>query len=265
VTTLLLDAGNTRLKWALCSQGEFLQRGSFSYHDSDLLSQFESQWSALLHADLRSTQVKLILSNVAGEQLVSALHDWLLTWKNAAAGAQESSALTIETVQAQAQAFGVRCAYQDPTQLGSDRWAALVAARHRLKGPSCVISCGTALTLDVLSAEGVHLGGMIAPGMTMMRQSLINDTAQVVAADAVTDTIFAAHNTASSVHAGILAASVGAVQHALRECGDRLGQMPRCIVTGGNAEFVLPALPEGSLHDPDWVLNGLAIIAGCQP
>jgi type III pantothenate kinase len=264
VSALLLDAGNTRLKWAVCSQGEFVQRGSFSYHDADLPGQFEGQWGGLLNNSLRSVPDKLVLSNVAGEQVAAALHNWLETRRAAVADVQESAPLTIETVQAQSQAFGVRCAYQDPSQLGSDRWAALVAARHQLKGASCVISCGTALTFDVLSADGIHLGGMIAPGMTMMRQSLANDTAQIVAADAAVDSIFDVRNTASAVQAGIMAASVGAVQHALLQCRDMVGRIPRCVVTGGNAEFILPVLPEGSLHEADWVLSGLAIIADCQ-
>jgi len=261
MSVLLLDAGNTRLKWALCERGKFLQCGAFNYEWSALHAQFDEQWAALANGDAVE---KLVLCNVVGDPLASPLRQWLKGSILYEQAFQETGALTIETVAAQSQAFGVQCAYEQPSQLGADRWAALVAARHHITGVSCVIDCGTALTIDVLSAEGVHVGGMIAPGMRMMRQSLRTNTAQIDVAGTADHSIFCVQDTAGAVQAGIMAATAGAVQQILQQCREHELQTPVCVITGGDAQALLPALPEGSLHDAEWVLKGLAIMAGCH-
>jgi len=256
MTVLLIDAGNTRLKWALCAQGQFLQKGAFAYQWAELQAQFREHWDVLAPT---AVPKKILLCSVVGDRLESALRQWAdAHWL------QDAGTLTIETVSTPAQGFGVRCAYQQPAQMGSDRWAALVAARHYLRGISCVIDCGTALTIDVLSAEGVHVGGLIAPGMQMMRDSLATNTRQVQADEVPIDSLFAVQDTPGAVQAGILAATQGAVRQVLQQCHGRWSQVPQCVLTGGNAEQLLAALPKGSLYEPDWVLKGLAIIAGCH-
>jgi len=259
---LLLDAGNTRLKWALCEEGQFLQHGAFTYKWSAVFAQFYAQWGMLINAGAID---RLVLCNVAGDRLESLLRQWLGdNWLQKTA-LQETSPLTIEVVQAQAQAFGVQCAYRHPAQLGADRWASLVATRQHINGACCVIGCGTALTVDVLSAKGVHVGGLIAPGMAMMRQSLLMNTAQIEVDDNTTNTsIFCAQDTTSAVLAGIMAATAGVVQQVLQQCREHGEEAPVCVVTGGDAQALLPALPKGSLHKTEWVLKGLAIIAGCD-
>ncbi len=265
MSVLLLDAGNTRLKWALCERGQFLQSGVFTYEWSALLAQFQTQWGGLAK---KGAIKQLVLSNVAGESLESLLRQWWLGTCLQEEALQETGLLTIDIVQAQTQAFGVQCAYRQPGQLGADRWAALVAARHYITGACCVITCGTALTIDVLSAKGVHAGGLIAPGMAVMRQSLLANTtqitAQIEAGDATNTSIFCVQDTASAVQAGIMAATTGAVQQVLQQCGEHEQLVPVCVVTGGDAQLLLPALPKGSLHKTEWVLKGLAIIAGCN-
>lgn len=256
MSALLLDAGNTRLKWALCGRGAFLQRGTLNYDWQALPAQFAHQWGGL---EKGGRVDKLVLCNVAGDRLASPLQRWLET-----SGLQEIDPLTIENVMAQSQAFGVRCAYRQPAQLGADRWAALVAARQQVAGACCVIDCGTALTIDVLSTEGVHVGGLIAPGMATMRQSLQTNTAHVDVEDTTDRSIFSVKDTAGAVQAGIMAATAGAVQHVLRQCQEQGLQATTCVVTGGDAQALLPHLPKGSLHEPEWVLKGLAIIAGCN-
>ncbi len=265
MSVLLLDAGNTRLKWALCERGQFLQSGVFTYEWPTLLAQFQTQWGDLAKKGMIK---KLVLSNVAGEQFESLLRQWWLGNCLQEKALQETALLTIDIVQAQAQAFGVQCAYRQPRQLGADRWAALVAARHHITGACCVIACGTALTIDVLSAEGVHVGGLIAPGMAIMRQNLLANTTQITAQievdDAKNASIFCVQDTASAVQAGIMAATTGAVQQVLQQCRKHGQLTPVCVVTGGDAQLLLPGLPKGSLHGAEWVLKGLAIIAGCN-
>lgn len=259
MSVLLIDAGNTRLKWALCERGEFSRRGAFVYQWSALPAQFSEHWDSLLTT---VTVDKLVLCNVVGDRLEPALRQWLDNKALHENAFQEADSLTIEPVMAQSQAFGVRCAYEQPAQLGADRWAALVAARHHIDGACCVVDCGTALTIDVLSAEGLHVGGLIAPGMAMMHQSLLENTAQIEADDVTSPSVFDVRDTASAVQAGIMAASVGAVQQVLQQCQERGLENPCCVLTGGDAQILLPALPEVSVFEAEWVLKGLAVICG---
>lgn len=260
--TLLLDAGNSRLKWAFCEQGQLSLQGALGYEWSTLADQLDAELGSLVSAEWPLAGV--ILCNVVGEKLEAAVRAMLSIQeckRQPHDRVQERASLTIKKVVAQPAAFGVRCAYEQPAQLGADRWAALVAARHHCDGVSCVIDCGTALTLDVLTAEGRHAGGMIIPGMEMMLASLIENTHGILASKRPELSPFAVRNTADAVQAGIIAAMRGSVQQMLQYCRDELGVEPICVLTGGNANWLLPGLPDTALLEPDWVLKGLAIIA----
>lgn len=262
--TLLLDAGNSRLKWALCEHGELSQQGNIDYAWSRLAAQLDATFTALAVATGPLDGV--LLCNVAGNKLDIVLREqlakhWLPTGKSAVNRVQETTSLTIENVIAQADAFGVRSAYQQPAQLGADRWVGLVAARQHCVGLTCIIDCGTALTVDVLTAEGVHAGGIIVPGMEMMIASLIENTDGIAGSGRAEVSPLAVTNTADAVQAGVLAAMRGAVQQVLQHCRDELGEEPACVLTGGNGERLLSALPSATIYDPDWVFKGLVIIA----
>lgn len=262
--TLLLDAGNSRLKWALCERGALSQQGNIDYEWSRLAAQLDASFAALAIATGPLDGV--LLCNVAGNKLDGVLREKLATYwpptdKSAVNRVQETTSLTIENVIAQADAFGVRSTYQQSAQLGADRWAGLVAARQHCVGLTCIIDCGTALTVDVLTAEGVHAGGIIVPGMEMMIASLIENTDGIASSGRAEVSPLAVTNTAEAVQAGVLAAMRGAVQQMLQHCRDELGEEPVCVLTGGNAERLLSALPSGTIYDPDWVFKGLVIIA----
>lgn len=250
---LLFDAGNTCLKWALYEQGQLSHQQSLNYERQSLVEQFGAsldQW--LTQA---GTIDGVILCNVAGEEIEVALRTVL------SKQFQKNTALTIKNVNAQLDAFGVRSAYKQATQLGADRWVALVAARHHCDGLSCIVDCGTAVTIDVLAADGRHAGGLIIPGMEMMRDSLIKNTDGILAFQRPDLSPLMVTNTAEAVQAGTFAAICGAVQQVLKQCADEFGEPPVCIVTGGNGKRLLSGLPKSTIFDPDWVLKGLAIIA----
>jgi len=175
---------------------------------------------------------------------------------------KENDGLTIDKVTAQAAAFGVTNAYREPSQLGADRWVALVAAHYHHQGPSCIIDSGTALTVDLISKEGQHAGGLILPGMALMRAALVEKTDAVQVSEQGQTKAFDVHSTEDAVKAGVHAAMLGAVQQVLAECQLKWGAEPHCVVTGGNAEVFKMSLPESSTYDSDWVLKGLAVIAG---
>lgn len=274
--TLLLDAGNTRLKWALCDNvglsgavspsRALSNQGSLCYDEMNLAAQLEEALGPLISAGTGRTDAidRVLLCNVAGEQLETSLREYLEAHR-----VQESEALTIDTVIAHADAFGVRSAYEQAAQLGVDRWAGLVAARHFIQRSEqsnsqqnavCIVDCGTALTVDVLVADGRHAGGIIVPGMAMMMESLFENTDGISLNTWAQRSPLAVHSTADAVQAGVQAAMIGAVQQVLQECQVELGETPVCVLTGGNAEKLMSGLPNAR-HEPDWVLQGLAVMA----
>jgi type III pantothenate kinase len=217
---LLIDAGNTRIKWALAAPGAALGQWS--------------GWGAVTHAELnhlpahwQGRQVaRAIVSNVAGikvrDQLQLMLPTTDITW--------------FASVARQA---GVRNGYRNPSQLGCDRFAAAIGARALAPGKALVVAtCGTATTIDALTAAGDFLGGMILPGLGLMASSLASNTAQLpqVAESGATPAGFA-DNTDDAILAGCLSAQAGAIERAFGLLGADL-----CILSGGAARYIAPAL-----------------------
>ena len=155
---------------------------------------------------------------------------------------------------------GVRLAYAQADRLGVDRFLALLAA-HRLTaatGDVLVTGVGTALTLDLLDAGGLHHGGRIAPSPTLMRQALHQRAAQLPAAGG--RYVEFADDTADALASGCDGAAVALVERSLRQATLRLGREPALLLHGGGGEALLPLLPAATLR-PALVLEGLAVWA----
>ncbi|HET8697015.1 MAG TPA: type III pantothenate kinase, partial [Gammaproteobacteria bacterium] len=145
----LIDAGNTRLKWARLEQGRLTGQGS-APHRGALDRALADLSSAFPQGAMR-----VLVANVAGDELARRVTEL----------ARARSKVRPEFVATSAEAFGVRCAYADPSRLGVDRWLGVLAA-HRLAAgaAACVVGAGTAVTFDAVSANGRHLGGLILAG-----------------------------------------------------------------------------------------------------
>ncbi len=232
---LLLDAGNSRLKWALARNGAWLQRGML---DLAKLGSLRQVFSAL------PPPHRILASNVAGARAAEQLRAACALWP-----------CPVEFVTAQREQCGVRNGYAQPAQLGSDRWAALIAAWRRVNGACVVVNCGTATTVDALSCEGEFLGGLILPGLEMMRRSLAAGTAQLK--ESVGQWSAFPRNTADAVYSGAIQATAGAVsrQHELLQAPDA-----PCVLGGGAADEIEPRLPHPVIRMDDMVLQGLQLI-----
>jgi type III pantothenate kinase len=155
--------------------------------------------------------------------------------------------------------------------LGSDRWVALIGARaahprHAL----CIISVGTAVTIDLLDARGRHRGGLITPGPSLMIDALLARTAGIrrraggaaVTADLGADpAVFWARDTRSALRAGARHGTAALIAQARRAARALLKSAPRLLVTGGGAAAIAALLPAAIRHEPDLVLKGLGVIA----
>lgn len=240
---LLIDAGNTRIKWATAAAdgapGRWLAQGAAAH---DALAQAVPQW--------RSQPVqRALVSNVAGAAVAARIAEAL-----AAAGVRPES---IEWFRSTPSRAGVSNGYRQPAQLGCDRFASLLGARHRHPGRSLlVVTCGTATTIDALDASGRFEGGMILPGLGTMARSLALNTAQLPAvSDATLEKIFA-DNTHDAIISGCLHAQTGAIAQALAALPGA-----HCLLSGGAAPYVAPHLDVPFERIDQLVLLGLDVAA----
>jgi type III pantothenate kinase len=262
---LVLDLGNSRCKWALArppgiaevrnTQEQFFRNdglvpgGAFAYGD-DFTRALDQAFGTLS----RPAQVAAV--SVAGAALTDTLARWVKHRWN----------LDLVRFSARAVQCGVTNTYKDPAQLGADRWAALIAARARHAAAVCVVDCGTAATVDALDPKGVFRGGVILPGLALMRDALLQRTQGVRDAEGVTGSVLA-RTTADGVAAGTLFGLAGAIDRILDEQAAELGSAPQVLITGGNAQVLSSLMRHATTLVPDLVLEGVARIvrAGDAP
>jgi type III pantothenate kinase len=153
----------------------------------------------------------------------------------------------------------VKNTYSNPHQLGADRWMGLIAARQRTDEAVLVVSVGTAMTVDALSVDGTFLGGVIVPGVHLMQQALRQGTARIDEAVGAWQAF--PNATAAAVQSGIVAALCGAIAQQHARLAEVAGMVPRCLLTGGDAEKVLSHLRISAEHVPELVLEGIDCVA----
>jgi type III pantothenate kinase len=167
-------------------------------------------------------------------------------------------------VRATEQWNGLRNGYQEPRRLGADRWAALVGARQAVEGDACVVDCGTAVTVDALRADGSFLGGAICAGLALTREALAARTAGLrIPVSAARDAL--ARSPEDAIAGGTLHGAAGAVDRLIDEVCGVLGPTPSVLVTGGDADVLVPLLRHPCRYLPDLVLRGVATLAGSAP
>lgn len=154
-----------------------------------------------------------------------------------------------------AECAGVRVAYAQPEKFGVDRFLALLGARAL--GHVLVAGVGTALTIDLMDADGGHRGGRIAASPTTMREALHQRAAQLPASGG--DYAEFANDTADALASGCDGAAVALIERSLQQASLALGPV-RLLLHGGGAPPLLPLLP-GAEHRPSLVLDGLAVWA----
>lgn len=253
---LLVDLGNSRLKWANYQNGQLCSVGSVKYDEENLATLLSAEWSSL------PAPGKICVSSDVDSRLTAVLSQWV----------EKQWATAAYIITPKDHAYGVKNAYQDPLQLGSDRWAALVAVRNNIKGAAIIIDCGTAITIDVMDAEGEHLGGMIIPGIQMMQQSLFKGTHKINETDEKNEPVLAAlgKNTREGVRSGIHTAIIAFINEMISRTTRQAMQQTKPetmtnVITGGDADLILPFLDNSIIHKPTLVLEGLAIILDRAP
>ncbi|HKU17146.1 MAG TPA: type III pantothenate kinase [Steroidobacteraceae bacterium] len=244
---LVIDIGNTRIKWASLDHGR-LQPQSAAPH---------ADWTAQIFVETilapQGSGGRVWVSNVAGPRMADVV-------RTALAQARRDPA---EFVISTAAAGGVRNAYPQPMKLGVDRWLAIIGAHALERGAVCIVSVGTAMTIDAVDAQGVHLGGVIIPGPDLMVSSLLKNTsdiAQRAEQGSTSDGLFA-DNTLGAIRQGADHAAAALVERAVNVLRQQLNETPTLLLTGGASARLENSLALPYRMVSDLVLQGLAVIA----
>lgn len=232
---LAIDCGNTRAKWGLFDGARFVAVGAAAIHELD---QFERALAGMQPPD------RIVISNVAAAAIRSRLEH-----------AANHFGVPVHWVSAQAAAGGVVNRYEDPGTLGTDRWVSLIGARARFQGECVVVNCGTATTVDRLSATGEFIGGMILPSIALMKKVLAENTARLPLAPGQYTTT--PRKTVDAIESGCIEATVGAIERAR----ERAGALSRLFVTGGASGLVVTHLRTPVEHVEHLTLEGLVRVA----
>lgn len=235
---LLIDMGNTRLKWGV-SNNLCIPPGlpiSNTQINRNTLIQL---WQNVTLPD------QVAISCVSARQLFDLVSSVAYElWPG----------ISIILAKSAATAFGICNAYQQPEKLGVDRWLCLLAAYYSYRKALCIVDCGTAITVDVIDASGKHLGGMISPGLRLMKESLALGTENLKANEA-TFPFGLAKSTDAAIYNGTLSAACGLIELVLQNYPGPL----QLLLTGGDAEIIATHLSRPAIIDPDLVLRGLAL------
>ena len=251
---LVVDIGNSRIKWARVTQ-RGLRDPSEMAHGQAPRTAFQSLAEAL-----PGRIGRVVASNVAGDVFGSAFTTFV----------EQHWGVTPQFVLPATEAHGLRCGYPDPSRLGADRWVALVAAHRLAEGAACVIDAGTAVTLDAVDAHGRHLGGLILAGPTMIATALDRHTSGIGETRGRPERAWGVDvlgaSTDEAVAKGAMLGLAGALDRALTAVAAELQAQPAVYLTGGDAARLATWLDAGTEYRPYLVLEGLAAIsAGLDP
>ena len=242
---LLLDVGNTRVKWGIAEDSAIRRTGHVAQ------AKIREQGLAVLTSRLPRRVDAVMASNVAGPTFATRLAGLI----GAHCGRDVHFAMTSR------RALGVTNGYTRVRQMGVDRWVAMIAAWNEMQSACLVVDAGTAVTIDAIDDHGQHLGGQIIPGVGLMAAALNDNTSDIPAtrlprAERFQDMNMFARTTGNAVASGALNAVTGAIERSIRTLRSNAYEAT-VILTGGDASRILTALGDTALHRPNLVLQGL--------
>jgi type III pantothenate kinase len=241
---LLIDIGNTRLKWCLEEKGRFEKVHPIEYKAVAFEKELHSIWSQIKSPCLLA--ISSVSEKVITTQVINIAKK---LWPLARIFIAKSTSI----------AFSVSNAYKQPESLGVDRWLGLIALHHYYPGNSCIASCGSAITVDCLDKTGEHLGGVISPGLQLMKQSLQQKTEKLPYVSQQY-TVGLSNCTESGIYSGTLYAATGLI----KKIYDDFYTCKTLVLTGGDAmliaqSFECNTLKNNLIIEPDFVLKGLSL------
>lgn len=236
---LEMDVGNSRIKWRTLLNGTICKRGAFEKEDAE-------RWLNSQGVNFKPNKVRV--SCVGDRAIMSRIKEVSELWSSV-----YQEAFTSHSV------AGVECGYLDPSALGVDRWLAIVAAYKKSEKACVVVDMGTAITVDIINEFGVHLGGYIVPGLSMMNESLYRGTRKVKVDTHVIDDTAPGRATDLAVANGCLLMVQAMVNSAFDDISAH-SDSPELFVTGGDGNKLMTVLDRGATYLPDLVMDGLQYV-----
>lgn len=238
---LELDCGNTRVKWRVRNAGAVVMRGAFLTADG-----FNPVTSEEL---AREKITRVLIGSVLSDDYARKLASWSIGYLG----------VNPEFAVSEPHCNGVVNGYQQPERLGVDRWLAILAAKAKTPSACVLVDCGSAITVDLVTSQGEHLGGYIAPGLRLMREALsMKTTAIKLSQIGYPENDFPGRNTVAAVKSAELAMIAGLVDHAKSILRNYETNGASLLVTGGDGEWLVELLKDGTYQE-DLVLDGLHI------
>jgi type III pantothenate kinase len=245
VKALLMDVGNTRLKWGVLDDDQIHKTGHIA------MRKIRDEGLGVLTSRLPHAVDAVHVSNVAGTTFATRLSGVI----------GMHCGCDVHFAKPAREACGVRCGYRHPRRLGVDRWVAMIGAWAEIESACVVVDAGTAVTIDAIDDDGQHLGGQIFPGVRLMFEALAASTSDIPAVgrqrSAATGLDMFGDSTSKAVQNGAWNAVAGAVDRAITTLRSNAYD-PVVVLTGGDASRMLTALGTEPLHRPHLVLQGLA-------
>lgn len=242
INALLIDIGNTSLKWAWLTETGLSPVERFAHGGMD--GGFpDACWRD------ETPPSHVLIANVAGVELEHLICEWIkITW-----------AIEPRIVGVSATALGVINAYSDPGCLGVDRWLTLIAVHQQISGDVCIVDCGTAITVDVIDNLGRHQGGLILPGFNLMREALLDKT-RIPRTERTEVTGLLGKDTAGCIASAALYSAAALVERVVTVTAKQRGVRPCLVLTGSDAERLSGALDSPYEIIPDLVMRGLGCL-----
>ncbi len=159
--------------------------------------------------------------------------------------------------------LGIGIDYPNPAGIGADRLANAVGCRALYGAPAIVVDFGTAVTFDVLSAEGNYIGGVIAPGLSAMTSYLHERTALLPAIEIAEPKRAVGRTTREAMLSGAVHGYRGLIREIVQKVREEAfpRHRPKIVATGGNAAMLAKGLPIFTAVDPELTLHGLRLVA----
>ncbi len=240
---LQVDVGNTFLKWRLLDEAKVVCRGKEGTSSNAYFTKLPS-WR-----EVTSIAISSVASSCVSENIINTCRDLR---PDVVPFVAETNATFAD----------IQCAYSRPSQMGVDRWLAVIAGYYKYRNSCCVVDCGSAITVDVISDNGMHLGGYIMPGQYLMKKSLTDETGNVRFNDAETFDVGFGKNTAECVQGGINFMITSVIDSLVRRMA--VIGIKNIVITGGDGQFAADAHKEIEFC-PDLVFEGLSYVSGVNP
>lgn len=249
---LVIDAGNSRIKWATSDKEIFEFGGAHTYKNREFVELANEVWGNL------EKPSGVYIANVAGLGLAQQLTLWV----------EKHWQCPIVFIKPLLSGYGINNQYATPFELGADRWADAIAAWKKCQHAVAIFDAGTSITLDIIDAQGNLLGGTISPGINMMIDSLLKGAVglrETLDLNYNTmrgaDLVLSGRDTKENILSGCLLPAIAFMEMSAIKLQEKFNEPFKCFVTGGDSEILMPHLSDLFEHHPFLVLEGVSKIA----